>query len=543
MVEFPRVPAMTSLHSIQKLLPAEQQCRVNNTESSETGIMVRKQGRATKRKLVKTIPQYQGKSIYKTPHRSEPSEQELYATLANNLQIGVYIIQDRRFQLINRHIQEYTGYTESEMSGMDPLSFIHPDDRRTVTRNAVSMLKGMRVSPYRYRLMTKQGQIKWIMETVTPIIFRRKRAVLGSSMDITEQKEARENLRELDALKASILDAIPQATVGLQNRNINFANAAVEEVFGWRPEDLIGKSVTLFYRNEKEAEEIGRYFYTTLEHRRTFVSEFKCRHKDGRDILCRMRSSRIGDRLTKERRIVITYEDITEQRQAEEELANSREQLRNLSIHLQSVREKERTRIAREIHDELGQSLTAIQMDLAWLNTRLPPGDLSLTGKIQHMRQLLDTTIDSVHRISTELRPTLLDDLGLTAAMEWQVQEFRDRTGIECKAHLNCNENLVEKDLATTLFRVFQETLTNITRHAEATLVNVGLTCKGNKLHLDVSDNGKGITPQQADDPKSFGIVGIRERVNLWGGGISIIGKPQKGTTIKVVIPIHGGER
>jgi PAS domain S-box-containing protein len=170
---------------------------VNNSESPETGIMIKKQGRATKRKLVKTIPQYQGKSIYKTPRRPEPSEQELYTTLANNLQIGVYIIQDRRLQLINRHIQEYTGYTESEMSEMDPLSFIYPDDRRAVTRNAVSMLKGMRVSPYRYRLMTKQGQIKWIMETVTPIIFRRKRAVLGSSMDITEQKEARENLEKL----------------------------------------------------------------------------------------------------------------------------------------------------------------------------------------------------------------------------------------------------------------------------------------------------------------------------------------------------------
>lgn len=493
-------------------------------------------------KLSKTALRYQNKSIHKTPYGFEPSEEELYTTLANNLQIGVYIIQDGKFQLCNRHIQEYTGYTETEMSGIDPSSLIYPEDKKAVTRNAASMLKGMRVSPYRYRLITKQGQIKWIVETVTPIIFKRKRAVLGNSMDITEQKEAKENLREMDALKASILDAIPQATVGLQNRTINFANAAVEEVFGWRPEDLIGKSVTLFYRNEKEAEEIGRYFYTTLEHRRTFVAEFKCRHKDGRDMLCRMRSSRIGDRLTKERRIVITYEDITEQRRAEEELANSREQLRNLSIYLQSVREKESTRIAREIHDELGQSLTAIQMDLAWLNTRLPPGDLSLSGKIQHMRQLVDTTIDSVHRISTELRPTLLDDLGLTAAMEWQVQEFQDRTGIECKAQLNCDESSVDKDLATTLFRVFQETLTNIARHAGATLVNVSLAHKGNELHLDVSDNGKGITPKQADDPKSFGIVGIRERVNLWGGSMSITGKPQKGTTIKVVIPLHGGK-
>ncbi len=329
--------------------------------------------------------------------------------------------------------------------------------------------------------------------------------------------------------------------MGLQDRKINFANAAVEEVFGWHPEDLIGKSVTLFYRNEKEAEEIGSYFYTTLEHQRTFVAEFNCRRKDGRDILCRMRSSRIGDRLTKGRRIVITYEDITEQRRAEKELASSREQLRNLSVYLQSVREKESTRIAREIHDELGQSLTAIQMDLAWLGTRLPEGDLSLAGKVQRMRGLVDTTIDSVHRISTELRPILLDDLGLTAAMEWQVQEFQGRTGVLCDARLDFKDNSVEKDLATTLFRILQETLTNVARHAGATRVRVRLAEKTDELCLDVSDNGKGITPKQVADPKSFGIVGMRERVNLWGGSVSITGKQQKGTTIKVRIPM--GER
>ncbi len=427
------------------------------------------------------------------------------------------------------------------MLEMDQPGVVHPDDRETVVKDAVNMLKGLRVSPYEYRLITKQGQIKWIMETVVPILFKGEKAVLGNSMDITGQKEAKESLQELDALKSSILDAIPQAVVGLENRRINFANTAVEEVFGWRPEDLIGKSVTLFYRNDKEADEIGRYFYNTLEHQRTFVAEFRCRRKDGRDILCLMRSARIGDEL-KQQRIVITYEDITEQRRAEEELANSREQLRNLSIHLQSVREKESTRIAREIHDELGQSLTAIQMDLAWLGSYMPPGDLSLAGKLQSMRHLVDTTIDSVHRISTELRPTLLDDLGLTAAIEWQVEEFQGRTGVQCEARLDCKDSAVEKDLATALFRVFQETLTNVARHAAATLVRVRLAQKGDELCLDVSDNGKGITPEQIGDPKSFGIVGIRERVNLWGGIVSISGKPRKGTTIRVRIPVHRGE-
>jgi PAS domain S-box-containing protein len=489
------------------------------------------------KKLTETVFKSRSKVMREDLHKKGPSEEELYKTLANNLQVGVYIIQNRKFQFINLHIQEFTGFTAAEMLEMDPMSLVHPADRAMALKNAANMLKGMRVSPYGYRLMTKSGQTKWIMETVTPIIFKGKKAVLGNSMDITEQKEARESLQELDALKSSILDAIPQAVVGLQNRRINFANAAVEDVFGWRPEDLIGKSVTLFYRNDKEADEIGRYFYTTLEHQRTFVTEFRCRRKDGRDILCRMRSSRIGEKMTKEQRIVVTYEDITEQRRGEEELANSREQLRNLSTYLQSVREKESTRIAREIHDELGQSLSAIQMDLAWLRTRLPAGNESLAGKVQRMRRLVDTTIDSVHRISTELRPILLDDLGLTAAMEWQVQEFQGRTGVQCEARLNLKDGSVDKDLATTLFRIFQETLTNVARHAEATLVKVLLTQKGDELSLVVSDNGRGITTEQIGDPKSFGIVGIRERVNLWGGGVSITGKLRKGTTVRVRIP------
>ena len=494
-----------------------------------------------KKKLAETVLKSRNKLIHEGQHKVGSSEEELYKTLANNLQVGVYIIQNKKFQFVNLHIQEYTGYTEAEMLKMDPVSVIYPADRGMVVKNVVNMLKGIRVSPYRYRLTTKQGQIKWIMETVTPIILKEKKAVLGNSMDITEQKETKESFQELDALKASILDAIPQAVVGLQDRQINFANTAVEEVFGWRPEDLIGKSVTLFYRNDKEADEIGRYFYSTLEHQRTFVSEFHCRRKDGLDILCRMRSSRIGDRL-KDRGIVITYEDITEQRRAVEELANSREQLRNLSSHLQSVREKESTRIAREIHDELGQSLTAIQLDLAWLGNRLPMGDPALTGQVQRMKRLADTTIESIHRISTELRPILLDDLGLTAAIEWQVQEFQRRTGVQCEAHLNCKDSLVDKNLSTTLFRIFQETLTNVARHAEATLVRMHLVQEGDELCLDVSDNGKGITPKQIADPKSFGIVGIRERVNLWGGSVSINGKPQKGTTIKIRIPMHRGE-
>lgn len=251
-----------------------------------------------------------------------------------------------------------------------------------------------------------------------------------------------------------------------------------------------------------------------------------------------MRSARIGEEL-KGRRIVITYEDITEQRRAEKELEDSREQLRSLSTYLQSVRERESARIAREIHDELGQSLTAIQMDLIWLACRLPESDDSVAEKVERMQRVVDAAISDVHRISGELRPILLDDLGLTAAMERQAQEFQERTGVRCEVRHNCKEGSVEKDLATTLFRIFQETLTNVARHAHATSVKVRLRQRGNEFCLRVSDNGKGITQEEAGSPKSFGVLGIRERVNLWDGAVSIIGKPKKGTIIEVRIPMR----
>ena len=207
------------------------------------------------------------------------------------------------------------------------------------------------------------------------------------------------------------------------------------------------------------------------------------------------------------------------------------------------MREKESTRIAQEIHDELGQSLTALQMDLAWLSSSIPPGDLALAGKVQRMRNLVDRTIDSVHRISTELRPILLDDLGLAAAMEWQVGEFQGRTGVQCDARFDCEDGSVDKDQATALFRIFQATLTNVARHSGATHVRVRLFQKGGSLCLEVTDNGRGITRAEIENPKSFGIIGIRERVNLWGGSVTISGRQRRGTTIKVRIPMRNRRR
>jgi len=230
--------------------------------------------------------------------------------------------------------------------------------------------------------------------------------------------------------------------------------------------------------------------------------------------------------------------DITERMLAEEELQSSREQLRNLTVYLESVREQERTNIAREIHDELAQALTALKMDLSWLDNKLPRDQIPLVAKMRSMSDLIDTIIQTVKRISAQLRPGVLDDLGLVAAIEWQAEEFKDRTGINCCVAVDPDDLQVEQDRATAIFRIFQETLTNITRHAHATQVTVDLKKEAETLTLQVADNGTGITEEQIRDSKSFGLIGMRERVHPWGGQVRIKGTPGEGTRVEVDVPV-----
>jgi signal transduction histidine kinase len=222
----------------------------------------------------------------------------------------------------------------------------------------------------------------------------------------------------------------------------------------------------------------------------------------------------------------------------EKELKASREQLLNLTAHLQSVREEERTRVAREIHDELGQALTALKMDLSWLNKRLNEDQKPLIEKTKSMVSLIDETAKTIKRISSDLRPGLLDDLGLIAAIEWETQEFEKRTGIRCQMNLHPEDLVLKEKLATAVFRIFQETLTNITRHAGATRVHVNLETRNDHFELTIRDNGKGITKSEITDPKSFGIIGMKERVEYLRGKITIRGISGKGTIVHLEIPL-----
>lgn len=224
---------------------------------------------------------------------------------------------------------------------------------------------------------------------------------------------------------------------------------------------------------------------------------------------------------------------------AEEELMHSRAQLQNLSAGLQSLLEEERTQISREIHDELGQSLTALKFDLAAVGNLAATGQGGLAEKTKSMILFVDSILTTVKRISRDLRPGVLDDLGLAAAIEWQAKEFQGRTKIPCEVVVVPEDMTVDPERSTAIFRIFQETLTNIIRHAGATHVEVSLECRDGTVSLEVRDNGRGITREEITGSKSLGIIGIRERVGGLGGEVRFEGSPGAGTVVTVTIPVR----
>ena len=225
-------------------------------------------------------------------------------------------------------------------------------------------------------------------------------------------------------------------------------------------------------------------------------------------------------------------------RNAQRRLSRSREQLRTLAARLQSIREEERSRIAREVHDVLGQALTGIKMDTAWILAKLPEGHTKLVARTKSMSSLIDSMVQMVRRIATDLRPGLLDNLGLVAAVEWQASEFQARTGITCQVTSNLRDASLASDSATAIFRIFQETLTNVARHAQATAVTVNISEQQDRVVLQVVDNGRGIDLAEVTQSKSVGLLGMRERAAILGGELVISGTAGQGTTVVLSIPL-----
>ncbi|CAG4883164.1 protein of unknown function [Georgfuchsia toluolica] len=263
-------------------------------------------------------------------------------------------------------------------------------------------------------------------------------------------------------------------------------------------------------------------------------------HKDGHIVPLEVTASAIdinGKKFT-----LAYHRDISEKVKNENELRVLQAELHEFSVVAQSLREREKGILARELHDELGQALTALKMDVAWIMERLPAGAEFLMGKLANMQIILNDTMISTRRISTNLRPLILDDLGLIPAVEWLVENFREHSGIDCQLAISDPCLDLPEPYATAVFRILQESLTNISKHAQASLVKISINRTNDEAQLTVRDNGRGFVSTSPRKPDSFGLMGLRERAHLIGGTIYIDSAPGRGTVIDLLIPIGRSE-
>jgi len=368
---------------------------------------------------------------------------------------------------------------------------------------------------------------------------------VGAALELEDEREkVRAGERRLDAIVQSAMDAI--ITVDSGQRVVLF-NAAAEKMFGCGAAQAVGglldRFIPLRLRAEHHAH-VERFARTGETSRRMGVrSVLTALRADGTEFPIEASISQAvvgGQKL-----LTVILHDITLRTRAQEEVARTNDELRELSLAMIEVREAERTRIARELHDELGQVLTALKMDVELFNARIPAERTDLVDHAAAMNRLLDSTVATTRRIASDLRPLVLDDLGLNAAAEWLLDGLEQRTGITFKLDIDSSCADVGEPQASTLFRVMQESLTNVARHAHASHVVVRLRCEDGDAVLTVADNGVGINPDARAKPGSFGLRGIRERVLLLGGTLNVERNQDGGTTVLARLPMPaatGGE-
>lgn len=356
----------------------------------------------------------------------------------------------------------------------------------------------------------------------------KREAILSKALD-----EARDRHRHTIN---SVMDAI--IAIDESHRIVLF-NPAAEQMFGLRAKDALGQMMQMLvpppYRAMHETH-IQRYLLPPLkEGSQQKQLEIHGLRSNGETFPIESTISKtfIGGKV----QMTAVLRDITLHRRTEANLRDANQQLRTLYSSMQNVREEERTRIARELHDELGQQLTGLKLDMSWLNTRLKEGRPPTADKMDGMRHLLNETIASVRRISSDLRPLILDDLGFGEAVTWQAQEIAKRSKLDIHLDLIHAEMVTDPHVSTSLFRIVQESLTNVVRHSEATTVSIELTSDEENLILSVRDNGKGF--REAGRQSGIGLLNMRERSLSMGGEFQIVSAPGEGTTILVTTPLH----
>ncbi len=356
---------------------------------------------------------------------------------------------------------------------------------------------------------------------------------------VDRQAELARALRDANDRYHRTIESVMDAIVAVDaSHDVLLFNPAAERMFGVAAADVIGKPLSqLIPQRAREAHALHMdRFMGTQGASRAMAGNMEITglRADGTEFPI---ESTISQTLIEGKpQLTAVLRDITQRRRAEENLREMNRQLRSLSASLQDVREQERTRIAMELHDDLGQQLTGLKLELSWLSGRVKEGRQATADQIAAMRRLLDTAIASVRRIATELRPLILDDLGFGEAVAWQTAEFSKRSGLEITLDLQAQALVKDDVLATALFRIVQESLTNVVRHAHATSVKVHLSSDGADLTLTVADNGTGIAAGRTGS--GIGLVSMRERATALGGQLKIAGVPGAGTTIEVTLPL-----
>jgi PAS domain S-box-containing protein len=477
--------------------------------------------------------------------------EERYRGIFHESVTAIYMFdREKRFIESNQAGLDLLGYTREEL-----LSRSIPDvdaDPVVVLPAHRTLLSGGRLVAYEHRLRRKDGAIITVLNNSRPLTDAGGNVIgmLSTLMDITERKRAEEAIRKEESFRRSVIEraaeglCVCRAVPEFPHVRFTVWNERMVQITGRTMDEINRKGwYQSVYPDAEYRQRAIRRMEEMREGKDLNAEEWNITRADGQGRTVAISTTLLpGDEGADH--VLALMTDVTERRQTERALRASHEQLRALAGRLQTVREEERGHVAREIHDVLSQELTCIKMDLAWLGRRLPeplgPDKVGLLlEKVEELKGEADVAIQTVQKIATELRPVVLDCLGLCAAVEWQVRNFQERTGIVCDSRVPAEEISVDRERSSAVFRILQESLTNIARHSSAARVEVGLECDDQALVLTVRDDGRGISQEKLQDMASLGLLGMRERAALLGGRCDIAGEPGKGTSIRVVIPLQ----
>lgn len=343
--------------------------------------------------------------------------------------------------------------------------------------------------------------------------------------------KARSELRDARALLEKTFASLQEGVFIVRDRRVVDCNPAAERMFGYTRDELVGSNTRMLHVSQDAYEDFGDRGLPTLEAGGSFTSEHELRRKNGETIITHQTMTLLDPEEGLKGGVVSVVRDITDRKI--DEL-----RLQRFYTHLQEAREEERRHIAREIHDDLGQSLTAMKMDLARIRRRSAELGAPVLTELDEVEELVDGAIRSVRQIATDLRPGVLDQLGLLPALEWLCDDFGERTGVECRFSNGFGELTLPPAAATHVFRVVQEALTNVARHAGASRVMVGLRNQGKGARLGIRDDGRGVDPGSPGQRRGLGVIGMRERARILDGRLEMDTAPGRGTEVILFFPL-----